>query len=235
MESQLKRWVEEGKQNFVTKNYGKAEQLFHKILRSGARYADVLNMLGIIYHSHGKFNDAIQAFRRALEINPSYLEATLNLAVLYNDLGEYRQARALYQNLQKGKKGEGRMNAVLKAKIANQHAALGDTYASVGCLPEAIGEYQKALRLCPTFKDIRTKLATCYRDNNQKDLAQKELSQTVRSDPHYLPARIQLGLTYFSQGKTAHAVREWKGVLKRDKNNPAAQMYLRISENHKRD
>ena len=234
METQIRKWTEEGKKNFESKNYGRAEQYFRKVLKSGARYADLLNMLGIIYHAEGRFNDAIESFRKALEINPGYIEATLNLAVLLNDLGDYRQAKSLYQRIQKGRQGRGGINQVLKAKLANQHAAIADTYAGIGRLGEAIEEYRKALALCPTFKDIQTKLGVCYRDDNRKGLALKTLTQTVRNHPHYSPARVQLGLTYYSQGKTSRAVQEWREVLKADKNNTAAQMYLRISENHKK-
>lgn len=223
----VKQHVDRGRRHFESKNYGRAEQSFLKALRGGVRYADVLNMLGVIYHSQGKFNNAIECFREALTINPNYLEAALHLAILHNDLGEYREAKSLYQKVRKGKASE--INPILKGKIANQHAALADTYAGIGRLQEAIEEYKKALALCPTYKDIRTKLAVCYRDNRQQDLAVKELAETVRDHPDYLPARIHLGLAYYAKGKIPQAVREWTAVLKKDKNNSAAKMYLRIS------
>ncbi|MBI2981665.1 MAG: tetratricopeptide repeat protein [Deltaproteobacteria bacterium] len=257
--SDIKQLVSTGRKHFESKNYVKAEQCFLKALKGGARYADLLNMLGVIYHQDGKFNNAITYFREALRINPNYVEANLNLAILLNDLGEYKEAKALYQKLgsklpslipsnhnnsgpkwpsfAKGKKIEGTeksktMNPVMKGKIANMHAAIADTYSGIGRLEEAIEEYKKALALCPAYKDIQTKLAVCYRENNQKELAAKELKQTVKSDPNYLPARIQLGLTYYTKGEIKKAATEWESVLKKDKENAAAKMYLRICRNH---
>ncbi|MBI2082606.1 MAG: tetratricopeptide repeat protein [Deltaproteobacteria bacterium] len=223
----LKQLVSSGRRYFESKNYMKAEQYFLRALKGGARYADVLNMLGVIYHQDGKFNNAISCFREAVRINPGYIEANLNLAVLLNDLGEYKEAKSLYQKLGGDTKSQS-MNSVMRGKIANMHAAIADTYSGIGKLQEAIDEYKKALELCPTYKDIQTKLAICYRENNQKELALKELKQAIKSHPDYLPAKIQLGLTYFSKGEIKKAAFEWEGVLKKDKENSAAKMYLRI-------
>jgi len=234
METSVKELVESGRRYFESRHYSRAELCFLKAIDRGAVYADLLNMLGVICHSQGKFNEAIGYFEKALEINPDYQEANLNLAVLYSDLGEYRKAKPLYKKVHQRSKNSRTINPVMRGKIANLHAGLADTYSGVGLFPEAIDEYKKALKLCPTYKDIRTKLGICYRENNQKELAIKELSQTVRDFPHYNPARLQLGLSYYAQGATPKAVREWREVLKRDKNNDRARMYLRISENHRK-
>ena len=42
------------------------------------------------------FRKAQNAFEHALAINPGYTEAALNLAVLYNDLGKYTEAKVAY-------------------------------------------------------------------------------------------------------------------------------------------
>lgn len=219
-----------GKRNFEGKNYARAEQCFVKVLRSGARYADVLNMLGVIYHVEGRFNNAIESFEEALKINPHYTEATLNLAVLYNDLGEYKKAKDLYSRIQK-RKSSSDMDPILRGKIANMHAQLGDTYREVGKYPEAIEEYKKALKLCPTFVDIKTKLGISYRENNQKELSVKELSNAIERDPAFKNAYLQLGVTFYSMGQQEKAARTWKELLKRDKENEVAKIYLRLCEN----
>lgn len=228
----IRELVEIGKKHFESRNYARAEQYFQKILKTGARYADVLNMLGIIYHSDGKFNNAIESFEEALEVNPNYAEATLNLAVLYNDLGEFKKAKALYARIQ-DRKGSTDLDPILKGKIANMHGHLGDVYRGIGKYAAAIDEYKKAITLCPTYADIRTKLGMSYRENGQKDLAIKEFTAAIGERSAYKPARIQLGLTHYLMGQKDKASKAWKEVLAKDKENKVVQTYLRLCENGK--
>ena len=103
----LKELLAIGKQYCDNKQYAQAESYLKRVLEKSGRYADVLNMLGVISHVEGKFASSIDFFEQALSINPRYTEAMLNLAVLYNDLGQYAEAKKLYGKL-KGAKGEGR-------------------------------------------------------------------------------------------------------------------------------
>lgn len=233
MATDMRELVEIGKRHFEGKHYTRAEQVFQKIVKSGARYADVLNMLGLIYHLEGKFNNALDSFEKALAINPDYHEATLNLAVLYNDLGEFKKAKALYARVGK-KKGPRDFEPILKSKIANMHAHLGDAYRGIGKAAEAIEEYKKALKLCPDYADIRTRLGIAYRENNQKDLSAKELASAVSGSPAYKAAQIQLGVTYFGMGQKEKAAKAWKALLSKDKDNAIAKVYLTLCSNGKK-
>ena len=44
-------------------------------------------------HMKGELRKASAHFEKALEINPRYTEASLNLAITYNDLGEFKKAQ----------------------------------------------------------------------------------------------------------------------------------------------
>lgn len=220
------------KQLFDNKEYHKAEAHLRQVIKKGIKYADVHNMLGVIEHMAGKFDAAIDLFKSALNINPNYTEALLNLAVLYNDLGHYEDAKKLYTNLKKGKKGSKKreIEPVLKGKLSNLHANIGDIYRGLGLYSHAIEEYQKALNLNSSYVDIRTKLGISYRENTEPAKSLAELKKVVKSDPKYVNARIQLGVTYYSMNKLTQAKNEWKEVIKRDKNNEYAKMYLRLAD-----
>jgi tetratricopeptide (TPR) repeat protein len=218
-----------GKQYFDQKEFRKAEGYLSKVLEQTDRYADVYNMMGMIQHSEGRFTAAIEHFKRALTINPRYTESLLNLAVLYNDLGQYEDAKRLYGQMKKRPRTPQQdIEPVLRGKLSNLHSNIGDIYRSVGAQKLAIEEYEKALRLNPKYIDIRTKLGQCYREDGQLQKALKELRKTLKVNSNYSPARVQLGLTYYSQGKINEAKKEWKTVLTTSPDNDYASMYLRL-------
>jgi tetratricopeptide (TPR) repeat protein len=223
--------VARGKQHFDHRQYDQAERYLKSALDQKVRYADVYNMLGVISHSAGRFASAIEFFREALKINPNYTEAVMNLAVLYNDLGQYPKARALYERLHRRRFREGqKIEPVLRGKLSNLHADIGDIYRSTGLHHLAIDEYQKALKLNPNYFDIRTKLGQAYREGGHLPKAVQEFKSVLKSNSGYSPALLQLGVTYYVLGKLDEAKRNWKKVLSRDPNNEYAQMYLRLCQ-----
>lgn len=219
------------KQYFDKKEYHRAENYLRQVISRGVKYADVFNMLGVIEHIEGKFDSSINMFKKALKINPRYTEALLNLAVLYNDLGNYDEAKKLYSSLHAGRSTKHKkIEPVLKGKLSNLHANIGDIYRSLGLYEYAVEEYNKALELNPEYVDIRTKLGIAYRENGDLKNSLAELRKVVKHDPKYIHARIQLGVTYYSMKKMTDAKIQWKEAVKRDPTNEYAQMYLRLAE-----
>ena len=52
------------------------------------------NNLGLLYHGRGMASEAIEQFRRAIQINPRYAKARSNLAVVLTSAGRLAEARA---------------------------------------------------------------------------------------------------------------------------------------------
>ena len=230
MDEQLKQAVALGREHYEKREYDKAERYLTKVLAAGTRFADIHNMMGVIHHDKGLLDAARDAFKRALEINPSYTEAALNLAVTYNDLGEYEQAQQVYRGaVQRDARGRHAVDPFAKGKIANLHADVAHAYLEIDLPNEAVQEYRSAIRLCPQFADIRVKLAETYRQMGDLTAARYELEETIGVRPDYLPARVALGVVMLLSGQRAEAVRIWEDALKRDPKNKAAEMYLRMA------
>src|SRR5215472_3868310 len=191
-----------GRGCFIKRQYAQAERYLEQVLQRTQSFADAYNMLGVIYHDQGRFERAEESFRAALRINPSYTEAALNLAVACNDLGKYEEAKAVYQAaLSRQKSAPGRIDPFVKGKIANMYAEIGDVFASSGLWSQAITEYKRALALCPSFADIRLKLANAHRDSGDLPRALAEMEQLVQLHPDYAPAQIHYGLCLYSAGR----------------------------------
>ncbi len=222
----------EGKRAFQLHQYDRAQKIFTQLIKKNPYFADVYNMLGVIHHNAGQFSEATKYFEKALKINSHYTEALLNLAVLYNDLGEYKKARKLYARVQaKSREHKGnKMDPFIRAKLANRHADVGDIYEGIGFYGEAAEEYHKALKLGPTFNDIRCKLAICLREQRKYSQAIQELKKVIKANPKYYYAAVQLGVTQYAAGRPKDAVQQWNRVLKTQPHNEAAKMYLRLAE-----
>lgn len=230
VEERTKQLLVLGREHYERREFDRAEQMLSEILRFEDGYADVHNMMGIILHGRGDFEQASIHFARALELNPVYTEARLNLVVCYNDLGRYTEARAVYDLLHapNATDGRGLRDDYAIGKIANMHAAVAQAYADAGCPDEALAEMGRACALRPGFADLRVKLAAMYRDVGQGDRALAELETACLSNPTYAPARIALGVAILAAGRADEARTHFERALAIDPQSRNAAMYLRL-------
>ncbi|MFL5264744.1 MAG: tetratricopeptide repeat protein [Anaeromyxobacteraceae bacterium] len=224
-----------GRGYYDKKEYARAERYLAQVVEQNQSFADVYNMLGVIYHDAGQYEKAQRAFEAALRLNPGYTDAALNLAVIYNDTGKYQAAQEVYrQALSRSGAAPGTLDRFVKGKLANMYADVGDVWLSAGMIAEAATEYRRALELCPTFIDIRARLAGAHRDAGQREEAIREYEEIVRQNPTYIPARLSLGLVLQAVGRVEEAVRQWDAVLQIAPGNRNAEIYLKLAEGEPR-
>ncbi len=229
MDDRVKQLLTVGREHYGKREFDRAEPLLRQVLEADDRFADVHDMLGVIAHARGSFPQAERHFERALEINPAYTEAALNLAVTYNDRGKYEAARAVYTRIQGGPSGTAEsLDPFARGKLANMHADLAQAYIESGLLREAIGELEKAVGLCPQFADLQTRLGGLLREARDFARARAHYEAAIAARPQFVPARVQLGVTLLALGDTASAEEQWKKVLELEPDNTQAKMYLRM-------
>lgn len=233
MDEKLREALATGRELYAKKEYARAEPYLTQLVSAKVPYADVYNMLGVIHHDAGQFAKAQNCFEEALRINPNYTEAGLNLAVTYNDMGRYHEAKDLYLNaLNQSTKPGGKLDAFVMGKLANMYADIAEVYVAAGAYEEAISEYRRALALRPTFIDIRLKLAQSLRDAGQLEEARRELKTILAQNPDWAPARIHYALTLFSLKNGAEAVTVLESVVEDDPENRRAKLYLDMVRSH---
>jgi len=231
MEERAKQKLVMAKEHFDRREFEHAEPLLLQILEKNDRFADVLNMLGIVRHERGDFVGAKDALERAVEINPSYTEALLNLVVVLNDLGDYGGARDLYERVrvsaQSAKDGAAADPYAL-GKIANMHADVAKAYADAGYVDEAVLELRKALALRPTFVDLHLKLGSLLRDRGDLAGARSAFEAATLANPAFPPAQVQLGVTRYMINDKAGAAAAFARALELDPDNKIAKMHQRL-------
>src|SRR5256714_15174199 len=98
------------------------------------------------------------------------------------------------------------MDSSSRGKIANLHASVADGYFSMRRPNDAAAEFRRALSLCPTFIDLRLKLAAALRESGDREGALAEFRLAVQYAPAYLPARVALGTALYAGGKLDEAM-----------------------------
>lgn len=222
---------EEAKRNFLDANYKVAEPLLNQMILQGSRNPEVYQMLATIFYDKGQFNKAIRTFRRALEIDPTYTDASVGLSILLNDLGKYEEGRKIFDDAQKileRKKGRG--DPWIDEKIASKHEELADLYFQYSRYFEALEQLLKAQKLSTRKQDITLRVADCYMKMLDAERAVKELRNLIRDYPNMLPARVKLGLIYYQMHNLADATEQWENVLMREPDHAEASRYLKMAQ-----
>jgi tetratricopeptide (TPR) repeat protein len=229
MDENTRALLAQGREHYSKQEYDQAAPLLERALQHDDKFADVHDMLGVIAHGRGHYADAEGHFARALELNPNYTEAALNLAVTYNDRGKFAEARAIYARIKERPTGDTTaLDPFARGKLANMHADLAQAYTDANLPREAIGEYEKAVLLCPDFADLRTKLATLLRQSGELTRAKEQYEAAVATRPKYVLARVLLGVTLLALGDMDGAETAWRDALEIDPSSVSAKMYLRM-------
>lgn len=230
MDDRTRRLLQRGRDHYHANEYDKAERALSPLARERHPFADVYGMLGVIYHQKGRLKEARAMLEEALRLNPGYTEAALNLAVTYNELGKYQEAKLTYERMMASRRvgGDQQLDPFVKGKIANMHAEVAGAYDQAGQFAAAADEYRRALSLCPHFVDIRTRLGASLRAAGDLPAAEREFQTAKGDNPNLVAPRLQLGMTYYAGGRYEDAAREWREVLAMEPENKFAKLYMRL-------
>ena len=108
----------------------------------------------------GHYDEALAAYRRALEIDPDLVPALINLANIHYSRNEIAEAQALYERA-----------IGLEPEVFEAHFNLGNIFHDLGRYSDARTCYRDALHLNPTFADAHFYLAVTLEKNGQSQEA----------------------------------------------------------------
>src|SRR6266704_348826 len=186
MDVSPERLVEQANERFQLQDYYGAIHLLEEVIATGRAFADAHHLLGLSYSLAGQSEKALEQFHRALVLNELGREAEANAML--------RRARQVTSERRGGFHGH------VAAKLANQHAVLGQAYLEAGGLNEAIAQYEEALKLGPAFHDLRYKLGRLLLEAGRALDAHEHFQIIVRERPSFLDAAAMLGLASYLAG-----------------------------------
>lgn len=219
------------RERFANRDYYGALLCLEEVVAAGREYADVFHLRGLCYSMLDRPLDALAEFDHALTLNPRYVEAHLHRGILLNQLGRHTEAGVAFEVAAAvGGPAVAGLSAPIAARLANEHARLGDMYAEAGALLEAVGEYRRAVELGPGYHDLRLRLARLLVQAGNPLQAREELERILGARPEWIEARIQLGLSRYLAGDVAGAREVWRACLADQPGHELVRAYLAMAD-----
>jgi len=229
MDVSPERLVEQANERFQLQDYYGAIHLLEEVIATGRAFADAHHLLGLSYSLVGQPEKALEQLDRALALNANYIEALIHRALVLNELGREEEANAALRRAREvGSERRWGFHGHVAAKLANQHAALGNAYYEAGSLNDAIAQYEVALKLGPAFHDLRYKLGRMLLEAGRALDAHEHFTLIVRDRPSYLDAAAMLGLASYLAGDGLAARAVWEELKARRPEDPRVEAYLAL-------
>jgi serine/threonine protein kinase/tetratricopeptide (TPR) repeat protein len=143
-------FIEAACASWIEGDTGRRLQILQELVKKYPKEKQAHFNLAVVYNSREMYQESIDAFSRALELDPDWDQPVNMLAYLYSDLGDYDKALEYFQRYAELSPGE-----------PNPIDSMAEQYFRMGRLDEAVKKYKEALAIKPDF-DAGLRLAMVY-------------------------------------------------------------------------
>ncbi len=180
-----------------------SETLFRRATQVSSKNYLAYNNLGFYLAAHGGEEEAMEDYRKALEINPLYEDALNNLGYALAGRKHPAEAIPLYEAALR-----------IRPNHVEVHNNLGNALADVGRIPEAIAHYRFVLQENPEHADAHNNLGIALAMQGKLDEALEHFRAAIRFKPDYASAHSNLGNGLAAQHKFDEAITEYRESLR---------------------
>lgn len=150
-----------------------------------------------------KNDDAIQDYRQAITLTPTYLSPYLNLSLLYSqNRATFEQALQLCE--------QARQHHLSHPRIAEMEAYV---YTQTNRWEDALRVYDQAIAQAPLNIELYFNRATVKQALSLWNQALADYSHVLQNDPHHTKALNNRGALLLQQGKPQEALSDYNQLL----------------------
>jgi tetratricopeptide (TPR) repeat protein len=194
------------------------------------------NNLGTDFAAKGRFDEAIESFHQAIQINPNSAVTLYNLGLALADKGRSDEAienfrhaiqinpdyRDALDDLGVALAAKGRFDEAIEnfrqAIQINPNSSdalynLGGALLHQGQLDEAIGNFRQAIRIKPNFSEALNDLGIALAAKGRFDEAIEDFRQAIRINPNFSDALNNLGGVLLHQGQFDEAIGNFRQAI----------------------
>lgn len=186
--------------------------------------AQCLNAIGLVYARVSRFEDAIAAYKKAVQIAPNQLHVWNNLGSLCLKLGRKDEALAVFLRAAEGNPGD-----------AVAWNGIGQVYHVMGFADSAISAFEKSANLAPAFSEPWCWMGEVYAAQGRYEEAIRSYQKAIQVNPNLLSQSVRLARTLFKSGRLEDARKLYRRILKQDPQNSEVWgelglVYLNLSD-----
>ena len=203
---------------------------------------------------HAKLLAAERAYRKAIKIDPSFVQALNNLGNVLVDRDQLREATTTYRkalkllpnhamllnNLGNALQLQGENDKAIEwfEKALTQNPAYADAYCNLGNalkgqnnLNKAIESYRKAIDIEPSNKEAYNGLANAFYIQGKTDDSFIAYNKVIEIDPNHKEAYRGLGNIFADNGDIDRAIGSYRKVLEIQPDDAEVYRMLSVNKN----
>jgi predicted O-linked N-acetylglucosamine transferase (SPINDLY family)/predicted SAM-dependent methyltransferase len=175
-------------------SFDAAIDVYRQLLNTGEPAAQGWYKIGTTYARMQRENDAVDAYKKALDQRPDYPEAINNLALIHMARGEVDTAELYYRGM-----------LADKPEFYEAHLNIGNLMLDTGRLAEAQYHFRRAVLLRPDSAMAHDRLGCALRNRRRVVAAIAEFERSIELDSNFFPPWNGLGTCAFDRGLHADA------------------------------
>ncbi|MBE8162541.1 MAG: tetratricopeptide repeat protein [Bdellovibrionaceae bacterium] len=165
-------------------------------------------------HQRGSFKESIEQYKQILKAQPTCAEAAFAISVLYNDLGQYQNAKVYFAKAVQAKAQQNPSLLPLKNEVVQKYQELAYIYSKYKQPQVALKYYLTALSLNPKDKNTFIALGQVLIELKQYSQAISIFKYLNSQDPHSYIIPFQLAHAYYKNKQTLQAIIIWTNLSK---------------------
>ena len=198
--------LDEGLKLLESEDHEGALKVFEKLLNEGES-AEVYYNIGYVKTVQGQYPEAIDAFRKATQLDRLFAKAFEAMGRAYKELGQPEEAEQclnkaaeIYLSSEREDQAEEILKEILEVNpdTINVYNTMGVLYRKKGDYPTALKNYEKALKIHPEEPNIHYNIGRIHIEMKNLNEAKSFFNQALTLDPGFKEAReilnaIELG------------------------------------------
>ena len=172
---------------------------------------NVPNIYAIINNALGKYELAVEGFRRVIALKPDFEQAYSNLGMSLHSLRKYQESIIACNKA-----------IEIRPDFAEAHNNLGLSLKSLLRLEEAIASYKKAVRFKPDLEIAHYNLGNATNALGDIEGSIIHYNKAIQLKPNYIEAHSNLGVALITLGRYEEADKSFSRALEIDPNHIAA-------------